>query len=94
MEDLSYLSMLDDTSFEAERNRLIANEILKAPAERRKKLVLLQMQLDQVRDKVSSEQFMRHCMALITENMENLSDQLVLLKSVIEPPPVRPVAER
>jgi hypothetical protein len=94
MEDLSYLSMLDEASFEAERNRLIANEILKADPDRRRKLVAFQMQLDLVRDRVTSEQFMLHCAALLRENLENLSDQLVHLKSLIEPPTIRPVAER
>lgn len=92
--DLAYLSTLDETAFEAERCRLIAAEILKVDPERRKKLVLFQMQLDQVRDKVSSEEFMMHCMAGITENLENLSDQMGMLQSILNRPTVRPPAER
>ena len=94
MQDLSYLGTLDETSFEAERCRLIANELLKVAPERRKKLVILQMELDQVRDKVSPEEFMRYCMARISENLENLGDQFGLLKSSLQPPAVRPPAER
>ena len=94
MQDLSYLGTLDETSFEAERCRLIANELLKVAPERRKKLVILQMELDQVRDKGSPEEFMRYCMARISENLENLGDQFGLLKSSLQPPAVRPPAER
>lgn len=95
MQDLSYMSALGETEFEAERCRLIRAEIMKAPEERRKQLLNLQMQLDLVRDKVSSEEFMLHCASMITENLENMVDQAARLKSLVQPPPpVKPVAER
>lgn len=94
MDDLAYLDTLTDDAFEAERCKIIANEILKAPPEMRKKLVRLQMELDQLRDKVTPEQFMVTCLTRANEHLENLSDQLLAVKGIIAPPPVRAVAER
>jgi hypothetical protein len=73
-QDLGYLQHLDEASFEAERNRLIAAEILKAPPERRKKLVILQMELDKFRDAHTPEEFMRELVSRIGEQVENFED--------------------
>jgi hypothetical protein len=94
MDDLAYLSTLDERSFEAERCRIIASAILKAPPNARKPLVRLQMELDQLRDKLTPEQFMAECMRRSTESLENLADQFGLLKSAIVPPPIKSPAER
>lgn len=80
-QDLGYLQHLDAASFEAERNRLIAAEILKVPPERRKKLVLLQMELDKFRDTHTSEEFLMHINSVLRENLENLEDKLQFMKN-------------
>lgn len=95
MDDLSYLSTLDERSFEAERCRIIANAILQVPPERRKKLVILQMELDQLRDKHTPEQFMVECLRRATENLENISDQLTNITELLgAKPPIKSPAER
>jgi len=86
MNDLSYLSTLDDATFEAERCKIIANEILKAPPETRKQLVRLQMQLDQVRNAVTPEKFIQHCFHLANENLENMADQFAPMLHVLKEP--------
>ncbi len=93
--DLGYLSLLDAKSFEAERNRLIADEILKAAPERRLKLVQLQAELDRVRDTSTSEQFMAYLATRLTENLQNLNDQLGVLKHLLgHAPDVLPAHQR
>lgn len=72
--DLSYLKDLNKEDFETERNRLLANAILAAPRRRLKKLVHLQSELNALRDKMSSEEFIQHCVHQTAENMENIAD--------------------
>ena len=84
MSDLGYLELLDEVSYEAERCRLIANELLKAPPAVRRKLVLLQMELDQLRDTLTQEQFMHELAKRATENAENLLDLMQFVKNSIK----------
>jgi hypothetical protein len=81
MQDLSYLQHLDKQAFEAERNRLIATELLKVPPERRKRLLVLQMELDKFRDTHTSEEFMRELISQLREQTENLEDLAQFLKN-------------
>lgn len=80
-QDLGYLQYLDEAAFEAERNRLLKAEVMKAPPERRKKLILLQMELNQFRDTHTSEEFIRELVFRIGEQIENLEDVSQYLKN-------------
>lgn len=80
-QDLGYLQYLDEASFEAERNRLIAAEILKVPPERRKKLEDLQLELNRFRDTHTSEEFMRELISRMNEQYLNLEDTAQFLKN-------------
>jgi hypothetical protein len=80
-QDLSYLQYLDAESFEAERSRLIGAELLKVAPERRKKLLLLQLELDQFRSTHTSEEFMRELVLRLNEQVENLEDIAQYLKN-------------
>ena len=93
--DLSYLRSLDHESFERERRRLIAVEIVKAPPEHRSKLIKLQAALDALRVLVSPTVFMNQCLSTAHENLENMGDlvgQLSHLTNTL--PPILPPSER
>lgn len=79
MDYFSYLAGLSDLEFEAERCRLIGQEINNAPPELRSKLLVAQMELDQLRNKTTPEQFMTMALRQATENMENISDSFVAI---------------
>lgn len=79
MNGFAYLDTLDADSFERERNKIIAAEILKAPPEHRIGLLAMQYQLDMRRDRMTREEFMSSLFVDITENLENLTDQFVAL---------------
>jgi hypothetical protein len=70
---------LEGEAFEAERRRLISAEIMKAAPERREALLLMQAGLDEVRDQVSSADFLQICFERIRENLENVLDQYVAI---------------
>ena len=82
MTDLTKLLSLDPTSieWEAERCRLIKAEIDSAPEHLRKKLQLLQMELDQVRDRSTPEEFMQYLLHVAQENRENQEDYELFIK--------------
>jgi hypothetical protein len=69
--------------WEAERARLINNAINEAGPELRPKLMALQASLDVLRETVSPEQFLHFLMLEIQENLENMSDQFVMLKNTV-----------
>jgi hypothetical protein len=75
------LQYLDKNSFEVERNRLIADELSKVPPERRKKLLAVQMELDQFRDTHTPEEFMRELVSRLQDQIENLEDIAQYLKN-------------
>ena len=82
MTDLTRLLSLepDSLEWEIERCRLIKAEIDAAPKHMRKKLRLLQMELDLVRDRSTPEEFMQHLLHLAKENRENQEDFELFLK--------------
>jgi len=84
MQDLSYLRSLDPESqeFEAERKRLIDEEINKVPLHRRPALWALQMELDQYRAGHTSVEFLRYITGRLEENVQNLEDVLQYLKNI------------
>lgn len=81
--EFDYLDLLDETSFEAERCKLIKAEIEKSPPEHRKKLLVLQYRLDLIRVKSSPIEFMQRCMGLITEDLENMSDEFSMIAHLL-----------
>lgn len=83
VDDLAYLELLDEVSFEAERCRLIANELAKAPKSVQRKLVLLQMELDRLRDTLTQEQFMLELAKRASENAENILDLMNYVKNTL-----------
>lgn len=83
--DLRYLAGLTQDEFESERRKIIANFIQSAPPERRVSLLRIQYELDAIREECSSEDFIRLCFSRITENLENISDQMTLMRNILVP---------
>ena len=81
--NLTRLQSLDPKSaeFEAERCRLIKAEIEKVPPEHRSKALLLQMELDRLREELSPEKFMEAIVFKLREQVENLEDIAQYLKN-------------
>ena len=73
-DDLSYLATLEPHLFEAERCKLIQQQIDLAPPEHQKKLRVLQMHLDMLREQNTPEQFTKILFKEINESIENLGD--------------------
>jgi hypothetical protein len=69
--------------WEAERARLINDAINEAGPELRPKLTALQASLDVLRETMPPDQFLRYLMLEIQENLENMSDQFVMLKNTV-----------
>jgi hypothetical protein len=94
-QDLSYMSMLTEESFERERARLIRDHILSLPEGQRKRIYAYQCQIDVARMTLSSEEFLKW-MAREAHNLaENLVDAIGQLNGIlVGPPTVKPAAER
>lgn len=81
--DLTYLAALSQQEFEIERCRLIGEFLDSAPAEHRVKLLETQLKIDAIRDTVSHEELMVHLCREMSEAVENLSDQFVLIRNTL-----------
>lgn len=80
---------LTGDAFETERNRIIVEYIKSLPPEKRNVAYATQLSVDLKRETLSPEEFSRWLVQEMNEHLENLSDQLVSLKHIIEGPPVR-----
>jgi hypothetical protein len=78
---------LTGDAFERERNRIISEFIKAQPEDRRKKVQLQQLNIDIKRHQMGDADFAKWLAAELTENLENLGDQMSALKSIIVGPP-------
>lgn len=78
---------LTGIEFERERDRIIREHLNSLPEEQRKKAFLLQIELDLKRETMSPAEFDSYLQMLITENLENLADQMIALKHHIDGAP-------
>lgn len=83
--NLSHLLSLDPTSieFEVERSRLIKEMIERAPEPQRKKMQLLQLELDLLRVHSTPEEFMNQIVLKSRDQVENLEDLVQFLKNTL-----------
>jgi hypothetical protein len=78
---------LTGDAFERERSRIIAEFIKAQPEDRRKKVHLAQLNIDIKRHNLSPEDFNKWLASELTENLENLQDQLLALRGILNGPP-------
>ena len=87
MWDVSGLYGLTGMQFEIERNRIISGHILSLPEKHRKAAYTKQIQIDMHRISKNDAEFNAWLAVEIKDNLENLSDQLIRLKNIIDGPP-------
>ena len=83
-DELSRLAKADPEMFEFRRTQLIQTEISKAPAHTQEKLLRMQKGLDELRAKIPSQEFIKHCMNQVSENLIDLEDQWKFVKVTAE----------
>lgn len=72
--------------WEAERARIIHEFIKSLPPERQKKALLTQLEIEVKQLELGPTEFDHWLWSQITENLENLSDQLVAVKHLVDGP--------
>lgn len=72
--DLRHLQGLSPIDFEAERCRIIGDFLATLPPDRRSKVYLYQMRIDEARDRLSPDDFLRWMQAEARELADNMSD--------------------
>lgn len=82
-DELATLAKSDPQAFEARRQQLIADEILKAPADQQQKLLVLQRELDETRSRIGGERFLNYCWNRISDNLDDLDDQFRCIQTLI-----------
>lgn len=79
------LAKLNEFDFEAERCRIINSYLDGLTLDQRKLALLQQFKLERLRDKSTPEEFLSSLLVSLRENIENLDDQVLALKHLIEP---------
>lgn len=82
-DELAALAKSDPQAFEDRRQQLIADEILKAPADQQSKLLVLQRELDETRSRIGGERFLKYCMHRIKDNLDDLDDQFRCVQAIV-----------
>lgn len=78
---------LTGDAFEDERNRIIMDYFKSLPENRRRTAYAMQCRIDLARMTLSEEDYLRWFQAQGLELAENLADQLVRFKGIVEGPP-------
>jgi len=84
--ELVTLYQRDPVAFEAKRQELIAALLAKVPTKHRASCVALQARLDVQRATMPPAEFLGYLLLALNDQLENLADQLVRLRSLVEPP--------
>jgi hypothetical protein len=82
--ELVALHQRDPAAFEAKRQELIAALLAKVPAEHQARCIALQARLDAQRAALPPAEFMSYLLLALNDQLENLADQLVRLRSLVD----------
>lgn len=81
---MATLAATNAPAFEAERKRLISEQLLSIPEDKRAKYEALQAELDVLRAGLPPDQFMNELVRRLQENLLDLNDQLNAIQTMVE----------